>query len=103
MPRRRISSTNGWWERAWRSDGRAGVHWNLTEPLLYEFAIAASEARLAYGGALVADTGAHTGRSPKDKHTVRDALTEKTVWWDNNRAISPAQFELLYQDFLAHA
>jgi phosphoenolpyruvate carboxykinase (ATP) len=84
-------------------DGLAGVHWNLTEPRLYEHAIAAGEAELAVGGALVADTGVHTGRSPKDKHTVRDALTEKTVWWDNNRPITPEQFKLLYDDFIAHA
>jgi phosphoenolpyruvate carboxykinase (ATP) len=84
-------------------DGLAGLHWNLTEPRLYEYALRAGEAELAAGGALVADTGVHTGRSPKDKHTVRDALTEKTVWWDNNRAITPEQFQLLYEDFIAHA
>ena len=81
----------------------AGVHWNLTEPRLYEHALTGKEAELAYGGALVAETGVHTGRSPNDKHTVRDAQTEKTVWWDNNRAITPDQFKLLYDDFIAHA
>ena len=55
------------------------------------------------GGALCAETGVHTGRSPKDKHTVVDALTEKTVWWDGNRKITPEQFQLLYNDFIAHA
>jgi phosphoenolpyruvate carboxykinase (ATP) len=84
-------------------DGLAAVHWNFTEARLYEHAIAAGEAEIAYGGAICADTGVHTGRSPKDKHTVRDALTEKTVWWDNNRALTPAQFKLLYDDFIAHA
>ncbi len=43
------------------------VHWNLVEPPLYEHAIAHGEAELAAGGALVAETGVHTGRSPKDK------------------------------------
>jgi phosphoenolpyruvate carboxykinase (ATP) len=84
-------------------DGVSAIHWNLSEPQLYEFAIAAGEARLAYGGALCADTGVHTGRSPKDKFVVRDALTEKTVWWDNNGAISPEHFQRLYDDMLAHA
>ena len=55
------------------------------------------------GGALCAETGHHTGRSPKDKHTVVDALTENTVWWDGNRKQTQEQFETLYQDFLAHA
>jgi phosphoenolpyruvate carboxykinase (ATP) len=84
-------------------DGLAAVHWNLTDPLLYEFAIQAGEAELAYGGALCADTGVHTGRSPKDKFVVRDALTDKTVWWDNNGALTPDQFQRLYEDFIAHA
>ena len=81
----------------------AGVHWNLTDAPLYEYAIRGGEATIVAGGALCAETGHHTGRSPKDKHTVEDTLTRNTVWWDGNRKMSPAQFETLYQDFLAHA
>jgi phosphoenolpyruvate carboxykinase (ATP) len=81
----------------------AGVNWNLTAPTLYEHAIAAGEAVLVDGGALCAETGIHTGRSPKDKHTVVDSLTEKSMWWEGNRKITQEQFELLYQDFIAHA
>src|ERR1700693_5088897 len=81
----------------------AAVHWNLTEPALYEHAISAGEASLVEGGALCAETGHHTGRSPKDKHTVVDALTENSVWWDGNRKLSQANFALLYDDMLAHA
>jgi phosphoenolpyruvate carboxykinase (ATP) len=84
-------------------DGLAGVHWNLDAPQLYEHAIAGREATVVQGGPLCAETGVHTGRSPKDKHTVCDALTENCMWWDGNRKISPAQFVLLYNDFLAHA
>ena len=47
------------------------------------------EAHWSQGGALCAETGVHTGRSPKDKHTVVDALTENTVWWDGNRKLTP--------------
>ena len=83
--------------------GLAGVNWNLTEPALYEYAIKRDEARLGFGGALMVDTGVHTGRSPKDKFVVRDATTEDTIWWDNNGAISAGNFETLYQDMLAHA
>jgi phosphoenolpyruvate carboxykinase (ATP) len=78
------------------------VRFNLHAPALYEAAIRYSEAIVAYGGALAADTGAHTGRSPKDKYIVRDKLTEASVWWDNNGALSPAQFDLLLADFLDH-
>ena len=81
----------------------AAVHWNLTEPALYEHAIAAGEASLVEGGALCAETGHHTGRSPKDKHTVVDALTENSVWWDGNRKMTKANFDNLLADFQAHA
>ena len=57
---------------------------------------------LSADGALCADTGEFTGRSPKDKFTVRDASTEK-MWWAGNQSITPEQFETLYQDFLKHA
>ena len=79
------------------------VFYNLEAPQLYEESIRRGEAQIAKGGALVAETGQHTGRSPKDKFFVRDALTENTIWWDNNGAITAAQFDLLHADFLAHA
>ena len=81
----------------------AGVSWNLLPPQLYALALKHDEAQLAAHGPLVADTGVHTGRSPKDKFIVRDENTADKVWWDNNGAISPEQFETLYQDFLVHA
>jgi len=37
-------------------------------------------------GAVAVDTGIFTGRSPKDKYIVRDAKTEKTVWWKSETA-----------------
>jgi phosphoenolpyruvate carboxykinase (ATP) len=79
------------------------LSWNLQAPQLYEQALKRGEAGLAAGGALCADTGTHTGRSPKDKFVVRDATTEGTVWWENNGAMSPEHFEALLGDFLKHA
>ncbi|HEV7439172.1 MAG TPA: phosphoenolpyruvate carboxykinase [Methylobacterium sp.] len=79
------------------------VHWNLEAPRLYEEALSRQEGQLARGGTLVATTGSHTGRSPKDKFVVRDATTESTIWWENNGAITPDQFDNLLSDFLAHA
>ena len=78
------------------------IHHNLLEAELYERVLSRGEGRVAASGALSFETGAHTGRSPNDKFTVRDANTEKAVWWDNNKAITPAQFETLLTDFLAH-
>src|SRR5918995_776109 len=79
------------------------VYWNLEAPALYEQSLARAETKLVKGGALLAETGIHTGRSPKDKFVVRDEDTESTVWWDNNGAITPGNFDALMQDFLAHA
>jgi phosphoenolpyruvate carboxykinase (ATP) len=79
------------------------VYWNLDAAALVEHSLARSEAHLIKGGALAADTGHHTGRSPKDKFIVRDADTENEVWWDNNGAITRAQFDALLADFQAHA
>ncbi|MDB5557980.1 MAG: pckA [Enterovirga sp.] len=80
-----------------------GVYWNLTAPSLVEHSLARSEAHLIHGGALAADTGIHTGRSPKDKFIVRDADTENEIWWDNNGAITRDQFNVILEDFLKQA
>lgn len=43
-------------------------------------------------GAVAVRTGAFTGRSPKDKYIVKDAKTEKTIWWDGviNKPVTQA-------------
>ena len=81
----------------------ANVHHNTGEAELIELAIGRGEARFAVSGALAVETGAHTGRSAQDKFTVRDATTEKAVWWDNNKPMAPEQFDLLWADFGEHA
>ena len=79
------------------------VHWNLGAPQLYQYSLSAGEAVLSADGALCADTGEFTGRSPKDKFTVRDATTDKKMWWAGNQSITSEQFAALYADFLKHA
>jgi phosphoenolpyruvate carboxykinase (ATP) len=78
------------------------VYYNELEPDLVARALAAGEGQLGRGGALLVNTGKYTGRSPKDKHVVRSALTEETIWWDNNAAMTPAAFDRLYADMQAH-
>lgn len=80
----------------------ASVRKNWIEPRLYQQAVTNEDAQVAKGGALVVKTGQHTGRSAKDKFTVRDETTENTVWWDNNASMTPAQFDALWEDFRAH-
>src|SRR4051794_31286857 len=79
----------------------AEISWNLQTPQLVEEAIRRGEGLLAKDGPLVVRTGKHTGRSAKDKFTVRDSLTDKAVWWnDGNKPMEPDAFERLYDDFL---
>jgi phosphoenolpyruvate carboxykinase (ATP) len=79
----------------------AEVHWNLETPQLVEQALRRGEGMLAKDGPLVVRTGQHTGRSAKDKFIVRDGETENTIWWDNNKSMSPEHFAALKSDFLA--
>jgi phosphoenolpyruvate carboxykinase (ATP) len=79
------------------------VYWNYSAPLLYEEAINRKEAQIAKGGAIVVETGQHTGRSAADKFVVKTAETENTIWWDNNKPMTPEAFALLKADMLAHA
>jgi phosphoenolpyruvate carboxykinase (ATP) len=79
----------------------AEVHWNLETPQLVEQALRRGEGMLAKDGPLVVRTGKHTGRSANDKFIVRDAETEGTIWWDNNKAMTPEHFAVLKSDFLA--
>lgn len=88
---------------AFQFQGLKTLHANLTESALYEQSLVRGETKLAAGGAIVAETGTHTGRSPKDKFVVREAATENTIWWDNNGAMSREAFDALYQDMMAHA
>jgi phosphoenolpyruvate carboxykinase (ATP) len=58
------------------------LHHNLSPSALYEHAIRfEKDASIAENGALVAYSGAKTGRSPKDKRVVKHPDSEKDVWW----------------------
>lgn len=83
-------------------EGLSNFHWNWSPAKFYEAAIAKGEGKIAKGGPLVVKTGKHTGRSAQDKFVVRDEETENTVWWDENKSITPAQFANLREDFAAH-
>src|SRR5512136_2698416 len=60
----------------------AEVHHNLAPSSLYEHAIRfEKDASIAENGALVAYSGAKTGRSPNDKRVVKHPNSEKDIWW----------------------
>jgi phosphoenolpyruvate carboxykinase (ATP) len=76
---------------------------NLREAELIEHVIVRREGRLAASGAVVVETGQHTGRSAEDKYIVRDHETEQSIWWDSAKEMSDEQFERLLADFIAFA
>jgi phosphoenolpyruvate carboxykinase (ATP) len=74
------------------------VHRNLHSGLLVEYAVRRSEGLLADNGALVAYTGKYTGRTPKDKFTVKDPVTAELVnWGEVNQAFDPEKFDALFE------
>lgn len=103
-----IGMQHGIWNQDFAAD-HAGfesvgtIHWNYDTPELYEQSLRNREGELAAGGALSVETGQHTGRSAQDKFIVKDANTVQKIWWDNNKAMEPKHFSLLWQDMLAHA
>ena len=79
------------------------AHRNLSVAQLVETSIARGEGRIASNGALVAYTGARTGRSPRDKFTVEDDATrERVAWGKVNQPFPPDKFEALLQRVLRY-
>ncbi|MGB7189626.1 MAG: phosphoenolpyruvate carboxykinase (ATP), partial [Acidobacteriaceae bacterium] len=79
------------------------VHRNLSTPQLVETAIARGEASLASNGALVAITGARTGRSPRDKFIIEDDVTRDTIHWGKvNQPFPPQKFQALLDRVMRH-
>ena len=72
------------------------VYRNLAPSALYEHAILyEKDAHIAENGALVAYSGAKTGRSPKDKRVVKQSPSEKDVWWGSvNIPLEPETFAI---------
>lgn len=81
-----------------QEDSNRKVFFNLSPAELVEHALARKEGSLTSTGAFMADTGAFTGRSPKDRYIVKNELTQESVWWgDINIPISEAQFDRLQE------
>ena len=58
------------------------VHRNLSPAKLYEHSIRYEPgSSIADSGALIAYSGAKTGRSPQDKRVVRHLDSERGGWW----------------------
>ncbi|MFM7765681.1 MAG: phosphoenolpyruvate carboxykinase (ATP), partial [Sphingomonadales bacterium] len=81
----------------------AAVYENLTTEELVKKALERNEGKLTNTGALAADTGEFTGRSPKDKFTVKDATTEDVLWWGTvNQPFESDKFDNLLNKVVNH-
>src|SRR5215471_17712395 len=79
------------------------VQRNLSTPKLVEAALHNGEGVLSSRGALVSRTGKRTGRSPKDKFTVKDGVTaDKVAWGSVNLPFSANKFDALYERVLEY-
>jgi len=79
------------------------VHYQLPSAELSKQAVNRGEGVLNDTAALVIKTGKFTGRSPKDKFTVKDALTADTVNWnDFNIPFEEAQFFKLKEKMVSY-
>ncbi len=69
----------------------------LSVPQLVEKVLNREEGILTATGAVRAETGKYTGRSPQDKFIVEDRSTKDKIDWGSvNQPISPEAFEKLY-------
>ncbi len=78
------------------------LHHGLTSAAHAEFSVRNKEGIFSNDGALVVNTGSHTGRSPNDKYVVQDeSLTD--IWWGKiNQPLSPESYQVLYQSMTGH-
>lgn len=84
-------------------EGVARAHWNLPPAKLILQTLLRGEGVLTDTGALAVSTGVFTGRSPKDRFLVKDALTATRVDWGAiNQPLDAEQFERLHEDMAEH-
>lgn len=71
---------------------------NLSPAELVEHALKNGEGSLTDTGALACDTGKFTGRAPKDRYIVQDAITQDKVWWGSvNQPFFSEKFDSLLE------
>ncbi|HKP72477.1 MAG TPA: phosphoenolpyruvate carboxykinase [Pyrinomonadaceae bacterium] len=79
------------------------VYWNLNTPELYEEIARRGEGIFSDHGALIVDTGEHTGRAAKDKAIVRDGQSaDKVFWGEVNKEFTTEKFNALRDRMMAH-
>ena len=73
------------------------VYYQLSPDQLHALTITKKQGHETSSGALVIQTGEFTGRSPKDRFIVKDAITKDRIWWgDVNIPFATNDFDALY-------
>ena len=84
-------------------NGSGTVYWGLRSSALIELVTQRGEGRLSEHGAVVVETGIHTGRAPNDKYLVREGESAEQIWWgDVNQEYAPSAFDHLHAQVLDH-
>jgi len=60
------------------------IFYNLPTSFYIEETIKHNYGSLSKDGALLVNTGKHTGRSANDRYIVKSEATENNIWWENN-------------------
>src|SRR5918911_796788 len=82
----------------------SNVYWNLTAPELYEEIARRREGIISAHGALLVDTGEHTGRAAKDKAIVREpSSADKVFWGEINKEFPQGAFDRLRERMMQYA
>lgn len=81
----------------------AKIQYQLSAEQLHQLTLDLGQGVESSSGALVINTGKFSGRSPKDRFIVKDAITEKEVWWGEvNIPFAHKHFEALYNKVTAY-
>ena len=80
------------------------AYWNLPHAVLVEEALARQEGVLSQSGALMVNTGEHTGRSPNDKYIVQFGTDDESeIWWGKvNQPISAAKAKQIHAKLITY-
>lgn len=75
-------------------DTKNAIHSDLNTAILVEAIIRRNEGVLSQTGAIIVETGEHTGRSPNDKYIVQNHTPDddQIAWGTVNKAMDPASY-----------
>ena len=79
------------------------IHYQLTPDELVKDTLRLGEGVLNDTGALVINTGEFTGRSPKDKFTVKDDMTDDSIFWNEfNIPLEEKYYDIIFKKMMDH-